>query len=148
MEKVNLVKTSKIQRWFQNTCIFFYQQYFFYSSIGLPYTCFYRDDEIQAGTYGLWGALLAGGEVIYPTGYGTRLTVVRNFQEPHKIGDWRGSPVFVVSTILLVVVVPRTTGDLHISVPFSQFQEESTIGRANMSNWTPLDISGFAFHDR
>ena len=28
------------------------------------------------------------------------------------------------------------------SVPFSQFQEESTIGRANMSNWTPLDISG------
>ena len=38
----------------------------------------YRGDEIQAGTYGLWGALLAGGEVIYPTGYGTRLTVVRN----------------------------------------------------------------------
>ena len=33
----------------------------------------------QAGTYGLWSALLAGGEVIYPAGYGTRLTVVTSF---------------------------------------------------------------------
>ena len=31
---------------------------------------------MQAGTYGQWGALLAGGEVIYPTGYGTLLTAV------------------------------------------------------------------------
>ena len=35
------------------------------------------NDEIQAGTYGQWGALLAGGEVIYPTGYGTLVTAVR-----------------------------------------------------------------------
>jgi len=49
---------------------------------------------MQAGTYGQWGALLAGGDVIYPTGYGTLITA-----------------------------------------------EESTIGRANMSNWIPLDIS-------
>ena len=31
---------------------------------------------MQAGTYGQWGALLAGGEVIYPTGYGTLVTAV------------------------------------------------------------------------
>ena len=31
---------------------------------------------MQAGTYGQWGALLAGGEVIYPTGYGTLVTSV------------------------------------------------------------------------
>ena len=31
---------------------------------------------MQAGTYGQWGALLAGGEVIYPTGYGTHVTAV------------------------------------------------------------------------
>ena len=34
--------------------------------------------EMQAGTYGQWGALLAGGEVIYPTGYGTLVTAVIN----------------------------------------------------------------------
>ena len=33
---------------------------------------------MQAGTYGQWGALLAGGEVIYPTGYGTLVTAVIN----------------------------------------------------------------------
>ena len=33
---------------------------------------------MQAGTYGQWGALLAGGEVIYPTGYGTLVTQVIN----------------------------------------------------------------------
>ena len=31
---------------------------------------------MQAGTYGQWGALLAGGDVIYPTGYGTLITAV------------------------------------------------------------------------
>ena len=31
---------------------------------------------MQAETYGQWGALLAGGEVIYPTGYGTLVTAV------------------------------------------------------------------------
>ena len=31
---------------------------------------------MQAGTYGQWGALLAGGEVVYPTGYGTLVTAV------------------------------------------------------------------------
>ena len=38
-----------------------------------------KEKESQAGTYGLWSALLAGGEVIYPAGYGTRLTVVTSF---------------------------------------------------------------------
>ena len=35
-----------------------------------------KNKKMQPGTYGMWGALLAGGEVIYPTGYGTLETQV------------------------------------------------------------------------
>lgn len=55
---------------------------------------------IGAGTYGQWGALLAGGETVYPTGYGTLETA-----------------------------------------------EESTLRRAKLPYWIPLNISAFHINE-
>ena len=53
-------------------------------------------NEVQAGTYGQWGALLAGGEVIYPTGYGTLITAV------------------ILKSLCLIVVVVSVVADKEV----------------------------------
>ena len=53
-------------------------------------------DEMQAGTYGQWGALLAGGNVIYPTGYGTLITAV------------------ILKSLCLIVVVVSVVADKEV----------------------------------
>ena len=54
------------------------------------------NDEMQAGTYGQWGALLAGGDVIYPTGYGTLITAV------------------ILKSLCLIVVVVSVVADKEV----------------------------------
>ena len=50
---------------------------------------------VGAGTYGQWGALLAGGQVIYPTGYGLRVT--------HRPGGSRDTFIYGIGVLYSTV---------------------------------------------
>ena len=129
MGKVNLAKTSKIQKWFQNICS------------GLPYTCFIPRWWNSGGHLWSVGRPLGGRGGDLPH---------RIWNSSHSGEEFLGtSQNWWLERFTCICCIyhfaccrcPQNYGRT-ISVPFSQFQEESTIGRANMSNWTPLDISG------
>ena len=46
--------------------------------------------SLGPGTFGQWGALLAGGEVVYPTGYGLRTTFEESVLQRAGMANWRG----------------------------------------------------------